>query len=407
MPVTLVCPTCRGVLPLPDGFAGEVVRCGNCSRLIPIPKLPANETVSDPMAFAESAFAARSCPRPNRATGNTKAMVVLIWGAIAASTIGTVALVGWILARKPENEIVQALSTPATKPAETKSTRSVVSPSTRATEPVRPKTETPPTKAAPSPAPEPTPTPSPPPTPTPTPTPTPPLPDPIPIPKASDFPRIAVYLPFDGPELNDLMTDAVSKRRIGRGLPTGTMIDGIRGKALRIQFTGRDRGGLDITDQSSRLDFRLGQAVTLAFWFRYPEPLRDATIAFGMTGKNETKLTVAPTDISASAFGLEYTHPVSRTRKEYAKLTGPLKGGPGEWNHFAIVRADGGKLAGYLNGVPLTGEHQVTGDVADFTLAGFGFSPDSRGGTLDLDELAIYQRVLSASELKRLAGTAE
>lgn len=405
MPVTLVCPTCRGVLPVPDVFAGAVVRCGNCSGLIPISQQPAKETVADPMSFAESATTLRSGRRPNRAAGSTKAMVFLIWGVIAASTIGTVALVGWILTRKTENEIVQAPSTPTTKPVEAKSNRPVTAPATRKVDPVRPKVETPPTKAAPSPAPDSTPTPSP--SPSPPPTPSPPLPDPVPIPKASDLPRIAVYLPFDGPELNDLMTDAVSKRRIGRGLPTGTMIDGVRGKALRIQFTGRDRGGLDLTDQSSRLDFRLGQSVTLAFWFRYPEPLRDATIAFGMAGKNEAKLTVAPTDKSASAFGLEYTHSVSKARKDYAKLTGPLKGGPGEWNHFAFIRADGGKLSAYLNGTPLTGEHTVSGDVADFNIAGFGFSPDSRGGTLDLDELAIFQRVLSASEVKRLAGTTE
>src|SRR5436190_18198498 len=80
VPVNLVCPTCRGVLPLPDGFTGDVVRCGNCSGLIPIPKLPANETAATPMAFVESAVTARSCPRPKRATGNTKAMVFLIWG---------------------------------------------------------------------------------------------------------------------------------------------------------------------------------------------------------------------------------------------------------------------------------------------------------------------------------------
>lgn len=399
MPVNLVCPTCRGVLPVPDGFAGDVVRCGNCSGLISIPKRSTNETAAAPMAFAESAATARSCPRPNGPTGNTKAMVLLIWGVIAASTIGTVAFVGWILTKKPVEEVVLVPSTSPTKPAETKSTRPVVTPATRHIEPVRPKAEPPPTKPAPSPAPDPIPPP--------TPTPSPPIPDPVPIPKASDLPRIAVYLPFDGPELNDLMTDAVGKRRIGRGLPTGTMIDGIRGKALRIQFTGRDRGGFDITDQASRLDFRLGQAVTLAFWFRYPEPLRDATIAFGMAGRNDTKLTVAPTDKSASAFGLEYSHAVSKTRKEYAKLIGPLKGGPGEWNHFAFTRADGGKLAAYLNGTPLTGEHKVNGDIADFSIAGFGFSPDSRGGTLDLDELAIFQRVLSASEVKRLAGTAE
>jgi hypothetical protein len=328
-------------------------------------------------------------------------MVFLIWGVIAASTIGTVAFVGWILTKKPVEEVVRVPSTSPTKPAETKPTRPVVTPATRRAEPVQPKTETPATKPAPSPAPNPTPTPPP------IPTPSPPLPEPVPIPKASDLPRIAVYLPFDGPELNDLMTDAVGKRRIGRGLPTGTMIDGIRGKALRIQFTGRDRGGFDITDQTSRLDFRLGQAVTLAFWFRYPDPLRDATIAFGMAGKNDTKLIVAPTDKSASAFGLEYSHAVSKTRKEFAKLFGPLKGGPGEWNHFAFSRADGGKLAAYLNGIPLSGEQIVNGDIADFSLAGFGFSPDSRGGTLDLDELAIFQRVLTASEVKRLAGTAE
>jgi hypothetical protein len=318
---------------------------------------------------------------------------------IAASTVGTIALVGWILVKKPVEEVVQRPSTTPTKPSETKNHRPVVTPATRSVEPARPKVETPTTKPAPSPAPSPTPPPAP--------TPSPPSPDPISIPRASDLPRIAVYLPFDGPELNDLMTDAVSRRRIGRGVPAGTMIDGIRGKALRIQFAGRDRGGLDLTDQSSRLDFRLGQTVTLAFWFRYPDPLRDATIAFGMAGKNDTKLTVAPTDRAASAFGLEYSHPVSKSRKEYAKLTGPLKGGPGAWNHFAFARADGGKLAAYLNGIPLSGEQQVTGDLADFTLAGFGFSPDSRGGTLDLDELAIFQRVLSASEVKRLAGTAE
>src|SRR6187549_1987481 len=100
VPVNLVCPTCRGVLPLPDGFAGDVVRCGNCSGLIPIPTFPANETAA-PIAFAESAVTTLSCPRPNRAAGSTKAMVFLIWGVIAASTIGTVALVGWILTKKP------------------------------------------------------------------------------------------------------------------------------------------------------------------------------------------------------------------------------------------------------------------------------------------------------------------
>jgi len=81
--------------------------------------------------------------------------------------------------------------------------------------------------------------------------------------------------------------------------------------------------------------------------------------------------------------------------------------GPGNRNPFTYVRADGGKLAADLNGTSLSGEQKVAGDIADFTIAGFGFSPDSRGGTLDLDELAIFQRTLSASEVKRLAGATE
>lgn len=380
--MTVVCPTCRGVLPLPADFTGTSVRCGNCKVFIVVAPTQPNPTATS---------------RPRAATGGTKAMIVLIWGGVAAMTVGTIALVGWILSQKKQDEIVQL---PPTKPAVVPPTKSIETKLTK-TKPTPATVVAPPTvKLEPMPI-SPTPDPTVPP-----PTPTPPAPaptTPTAIPPASEIRGIATYLTFDGPLLEEVLVDSVTKHRIGRGAPNGSLVDGIRGKALRIQFTGRDNGGLDITDQHAKLDFRIGQSATLSFWFRIPDPVADSLIVFGMSGKNDTKLIAGLTDKNATAFGFEYSHAVTKTRKEFAKLSGPLKNGAATWNHFAMVRADG-KLDAYLNAEKLTGESKLTGDVAEFTLAGFGFSRENRGGTFDLDELAIFQRKLSESELHKLAG---
>lgn len=405
MPMNLVCPSCRGVLPLPDGFQGDAVRCGKCTALIPIPPAaPANSF--EPLISTASPSARQSRPnKSSQAAGGTKAMVIMIWGGIAAMTIGTVAFAGWILSNKKE-EVVEVNPTAASSRTSPTNTRPTTPTSTKPIKQVDSKStsadQTIPTKPATNP--DPIPTPPPPPEPTPPPPPAPETP-PVVIPKATDFPRLVTYLPFDGPVVEDLLIDGVLKQKIGRGMPNGTVIDGIRGKAIRIQFSGRDQGGLDLTDQHPKLDFRIGQNLTLAFWIRYPDPLRDAVIAFGMSGKNDTKLTIGLTDSLGTAFGLEYSHPVTKTQKEYVKLTGTLKNGVTAWNHFAMVRADG-KLDAYLNGEKLTGESKLQGGLADFSLVGCGFSMKNAGGTLDLDELAIYQRGLNQTEIKKLAGIA-
>lgn len=420
MPVNLVCPTCRGVLPLPDDFAGEVVRCGNCAGLIPIPKLPAQPVapvtpvapaaVSNPdeIVFHESSSTSRSRHR-SAANGGAKTLVVVMWSAIAAITIGTVGFAGWLLSQ-PKKEIVVVESPQVKSPVVSKAGAATPDPvpsptPSSATKPapmVSPPSPTPSPAPPPSPTPSPAPPPPPPPPPTPTPTPTPPVPV---IPRAVDLAKCAMYLSFDSVNPDEVFIDSVTKRKIGRGLaPHFKLIEGKRSGAMRVTFLQRDTGGFDISDQIAKFDFRVGNSFTIAYWVRFPNPVTDMTIVFGMSGKGDAKLVTGLPDTLGQTFGVEYNHTISKSRKEAVKLSAPFLNGPGEWQHFALTRADSGKIVAYLNGVPMTGKNETTGDIANFTLAGFGFSMANRGGEFDLDELAIYSRVLPPAEVKRLAG---
>jgi hypothetical protein len=224
-----------------------------------------------------------------------------------------------------------------------------------------------------------------------------------PVPRASDIKGLKFYLDCDAID-DGTVRDAASKKSAGK-LNDGHLVDGARGKALRLTTKGgtaKDSPALALDPALIGID--ADKPFTFALWVRhdYPE-VGNLPILSGYSKKQGTVPCVS------LAFRVVPKGTILYALRDHPKSTlgagiAPLNN---EWVHVALVRDEKNEIRFYLNGTEAESRKTITFAAAlqcdEYTLVYSG------GGryTLDVDEFCVFDRALTAAEVKRLAGRAE
>jgi hypothetical protein len=222
------------------------------------------------------------------------------------------------------------------------------------------------------------------------------------VPRATEIKGLTFYLDCDKLTDDDTLIDAVSGKVGAKLGGTAERITGPRGRAVRL-FTGPGGGTLAAQDQRAGLLIepdlcRVGEnkPFTLAFWARNGSDLtRFGCQAFftRSAGKKSLSLGVY--------FGRQ--GPMFNSG---GSPNGIVKVDQNEWNHYAFVRDEANRVDVWVNGerVPRDERQKEAGGPLDLTLLGV---LDAGYRQVDLDEFCLFDRDLTAEELKRLAGRRE
>jgi hypothetical protein len=227
------------------------------------------------------------------------------------------------------------------------------------------------------------------------------------VPAASDFPGLKVYLACD--ELKDgALTESVGKKAAGK-VEAGEVVDGVRGKALRLRHEARGpaaKAGVDLSDLKDVFQIPANGPFTLGVWVRPVEsgPGVAPSLLRGEAGTPDTArrlllVAVTPTTVHVN---LHETPTAGAKGTRSVGLSGPSPPTP-TWRHLALVRDDKGELQLLVNGVEIDRVQTVPGELKFDTL-GLVRSNGLQRSAVDVDELCLFGRALSAEELKKLAG---
>lgn len=244
-----------------------------------------------------------------------------------------------------------------------------------------------------------TPTPSPQPTPAPTPTPT-PAPAPAPSPAPSQSPpasSLVAYLPFDGNA-----NDSSGNGNNGSAIGAPTYATGKISQAINLSGDADGVGDYVSIPQTTNLDGF--SALTIALWFKQN----------GMDGSGYNPLVDSNVNVGSPAYSIKIEGSgspnvnIHLTMKD-ASGTSISKGSysqsiaGGAW-HFLVLTYDGEDVALSVDGTSRITASELSGPLADESSAiQIGArSPSSWYFRGDLDDVRIYNRVLSTSEIQTL-----
>jgi hypothetical protein len=227
---------------------------------------------------------------------------------------------------------------------------------------------------------------------------------------------LLLYLPFD--EVKDgRVREGVSGKFAGK-CEGVELVNGPRGKAARLAADRADGPGanrLDFGDLADRTNVVAGKPFTLALWMRAEprEPGAKASgtiVQFGVRPDREYDRAL---QIGFGAAGT--LHATARStpdrldpkRETAARWTGLAN--PAKWQHLAMVRDEKNIVRWYLNGkvVPQPGKPDPVWDGPlsfDRILIG---DPEQTKVILEVDELCLFERAVSAEELKKLSEPAK
>ena len=218
--------------------------------------------------------------------------------------------------------------------------------------------------------------------------------------------NLVLYLPFDTP---GNIVDAVSGKTVGKKEKPGsiTWIDGPRGKAVRLTATeSRSTVPAFVLDLSDRLDAfatnpRLG--FTVAFW---TNPSDRGGLAFSLNSETITSAPRLSLLATKASFRMTYVQDVGKSTEQFS--WGKTTSDEPQFRHFAMTRAVTGRVVLYLDGEeiappPGTKTAVNTSLAAKFKHVGLGRLSTS-GYSVDIDEFCLFQRELTAKEIRTLAG---
>ena len=218
--------------------------------------------------------------------------------------------------------------------------------------------------------------------------------------------NLVLYLPFDTP---GNIVDAVSVKTVGKKEKPGsiTWIDGPRGKAVRLTATeSRSTVPAFVLDLSDRLDAfatnpRLG--FTVAFW---TNPSDRGGLAFSLNSETITSAPRLSLLATKASFRMTYVQDVGKSTEPFS--WGKTASDEPQFRHFAMTRAVTGRVVLYLDGEeiappPGTKTAVNTSLAAKFKHVGLGRLSTS-GYSIDIDEFCLFQRELTAKEIRTLAG---
>ncbi len=224
---------------------------------------------------------------------------------------------------------------------------------------------------------------------------------------------LLLYLPFEE-EKNGQVREGVSGKFAGK-CDGAELVKGPRGTAVRLSAERPDGAAgtckLDFSDLADRTAVAEGKPFTFALWLRVEarepgtktsgtavqfgaRPDRDydraLQIGFGAAGTLHCTARASPDRLDAK-------------RETAARWTGV--GNPAKWQHLAMARDEKNAVRWYLNGkvVPLPGKPDPVwaGPLGfDRLLVG---DPEQTKLVLEVDELCLFDRALTADELKKLA----
>jgi hypothetical protein len=236
-------------------------------------------------------------------------------------------------------------------------------------------------------------------------------------PPGVDSKGLKLYLPFE--ELkNGAVRDGVTGAFFGKCEGVDLVVSP-RGKSARIAIDRADGGQgtckLDFGDIAERVAVPAGKPFTLALWVR--ETARDPMSKGGST---VLRLGVRPNreydralQLGLGANGVihfsarstpDRLDPKRETTAQWACVANATK-----WQHVALVRDEKNVVRGYLNGkhVPAPGKPDAVWDgPLGYDRFLFG-DPDQLRTVLEVDEFCLFERALTADELKKLAEPAK
>jgi hypothetical protein len=209
---------------------------------------------------------------------------------------------------------------------------------------------------------------------------------------------------FDGPDVDWASTTAEIKDRSGNGyhgnatssMTTESVTPGPLGQGMTLNESRLDSICLTYTactvPGSSSGRIQLGTIHTASAWVR----MRPIAIDSHVLGTNEFMTPLGVTDTGGDNFGLTYwASSLAANKLTFAANSLTL----GVWHHLTTVRS-GLNVTGYVNGVSVGTQTLGNNDSIGFDRIGvFGttYFLDA-----DLDDVRIYNRALSADEVKRL-----
>jgi hypothetical protein len=223
-----------------------------------------------------------------------------------------------------------------------------------------------------------------------------------PPPSPADFPGLVFHLPLDDTD-GDRVADAVGRKAVGRIRSTAEVVDGVRGRAIRLGLGSRapltevNATLLNLDDQAGKLKLGSKDPFTIAVWVRggregcfvwarSPRPVK------GYNNDDRIELFLHWKLVSAQLRGTDSNPP---------GLTGE-RADPDEWVHVAMTRDPDATLRLYLNGAAVPQKKDPVVPIAlNPTELGLMIQR-GQGVTCDFDEFCVYNRALSADELKKL-----
>lgn len=265
----------------------------------------------------------------------------------------------------------------------------------------------------------------PPPTPAPAPRPVSPRYAGRPAAAPSEMAGLRYHLPCDSLDGGQL-TESVGKTAVGAFASTPRLVDGVRGRAVRISADParpKDRVvGLSLDAAKLRVD--PSKPFTLTFWARRVESPADRS------RPPEKIIFVAaqsdPKAVGRRSFALSHVGGTAMARLSEASIQSERGTGgwasvthkevaPFGWNHYALTRDEKNRLWLWVNGEttwvdprpapvwPLWYDDFGVG-VAGHDESGLGvISPGP--AVLDLDDFALFDRALTEDEIVKLAGS--
>jgi hypothetical protein len=228
----------------------------------------------------------------------------------------------------------------------------------------------------------------------------------ISAPAGVDPKGLRLYLPFDEAK-DDRLREGTTGKFAGK-CEGVELVNGPRGKAARL---AGDAARLDFGDLAERTNVAEGKPFTLALWFRVEprEPgakVSGTAVQFGVRPDREYDRAL---QIGFGAAGTlhgtarstpDRLDPKRETAARWAGVANPAK-----WLHVAMVRDEKNAVRWYVNGkpAPQPGKPDPVWDgPLGFDRIFIG-DPEQTKAVLEVDELCLFERALSADELKKLS----
>ncbi|MCE9562661.1 MAG: hypothetical protein K8U57_11500 [Planctomycetes bacterium] len=229
-----------------------------------------------------------------------------------------------------------------------------------------------------------------------------------PVPAASDIKGLTFYLACD--EIgNDNVKDAVSGKFVGT-LHTGILVDGVRGKALRLDHVATSKlpAALDISDQAKAFAFGEGKPFTLSFWTRRIVSGAETQHLLVWGLGDTTKYPFSALVIGAEP-GMFYGSLAEAEKPKSIGETVARAHGKhdrwADWTHVVMIRDEKNVVQFVVNGEAMRTKTPISFPKPLNFKELFLVASEGEKVTFDLDEFCLFDRALTNDEVQTLAGT--